>query len=92
MLRRVSTAELARVQARDVRHCLQHVQQIAVNEIRLVADHTSNNDTKVKRAIVTHKQAGMLVDAVSRTDIAKSNKLIADISKPAPGTNHSNAT
>ena len=63
---------------------LQHVMQIAFNETRLATDHTSNNDPKVKRAIVTFKQAGMLVDAVSLTDIAKNNKLIADISKLSP--------
>ena len=39
--------------------------QIPFNEIRLATDHTSNNGTKVKRAIATFKQAGMLVDAVS---------------------------
>ena len=49
--------------------------------MQLATDHTSNNDTKVKRAIVTFKQAGMLVNAVSQTDIAKYSKLIVDISK-----------
>ena len=63
---------------------LQQVAQVAFNEIRLATDHTSNNDTKVKRAIVTFKQAGMLVDAVSLTEIAKNNKLIVDISKISP--------
>ena len=67
---------------------LEQVAQVAFNEIRLATDHTSNNDTKVKRAIVTFKQAGMLVDAVSLTDIANNNKLIVDISKISPW-NHS---
>ena len=63
---------------------LQQVSHVAFNELRLATDHTSNNDTKVKRAIVTFKQAGMLVDAVSLTEIAKNNKLIVDISKISP--------
>ena len=63
---------------------LEHVAQVAFNEIQLATDHTSNNDTKVKRAIVTFKQAGMLVNAVSLTDIANKNKLIVDISKISP--------
>ena len=67
---------------------MEQVAQVAFNEIRLATDHTSNNDTKVKRAIVTFKQAGMLVDAVSLTDIANNNKLIVDISKISPW-NHS---
>ena len=49
---------------------LQQVEEIAFNEIRLATDHTSKNDTKVIRAIVTFKQARTLVDAVSLTDIA----------------------
>ena len=44
---------------------LEQVAQVAFNEIRLATDHTSNNDTKIIRAIVTFKQAGMLVDGVS---------------------------
>ena len=63
---------------------LQQVAQVAFNEIRLATDHTSNNDTKVKRTIVTFRQAGMLVDAVSLTEIAKTNKLIVNISKISP--------
>ena len=63
---------------------LEQVAQVAFNEIRLATDHTSNNDIKVKRAIVTFKQAGMLVNAVSLTDIANQNKLIVDISKISP--------
>ena len=35
------------------------VAQVGLNAIRLAADHTSNNDTKVKRAIVTFKPAGI---------------------------------
>ena len=56
----------------------------AFNEIRLATDHTSNNDTKVIRTIVTFKQAGILVDAISPTEITKNNKLIVDISKISP--------
>ena len=63
---------------------LEHVDHIAFNEIRLATDHTSNNDTKAKRAIVTFKQAGMLVDAVSLKHIANSYKLIVDIEKISP--------
>ena len=66
---------------------LQQVSQVAFNEIRLATDHTSNNDTKVKRAIVTFKQAGMLVDAVSVTEIVRDKKLIVDISKISPWDN-----
>ena len=71
---------------------LEQVAQVAFNEIRLATDHTSNNDPKVKRAIVTFRQAGILVDAVSRTEIAKNNKLIADISNTSPGTTYAHAT
>ena len=60
------------------------VTQVAFNEIRLATDHTSKNDTKVIRAIVTFKQAGLLVDGVSLTHIANENKLIVDISKISP--------
>ena len=63
---------------------LQQVEQVAFNEIRLATDHTSNNDTKVIRTIVTFKQAGILVDAISPTEITKNNKLIVDISKISP--------
>ena len=63
---------------------LHHVAEVAFNEIRLATDHTSKNDTKVKRAIVTFKQAGMLVDAVERKEITRNNKLIVDISKLSP--------
>ena len=62
---------------------LQQVAQVAFNEVRLATNHTSNNDTEV-RAAVTFKQARMLVDAVSLTDIANKNKLIVDISKISP--------
>ena len=63
---------------------LQHVTQVAFNEIRLATDHSRKNDPNVIRAIVSFKQAGMLVDAVSLTDIANNNKLIVDISKISP--------
>ena len=59
---------------------LQQVAQVAFNEQRLATDHTSNNDTKVKRAVVTFKQAGLFVHAVSLAEIAKNKKLIVDIS------------
>ena len=63
---------------------LQQVAQVAFNEIRLATDHTSKNDPNVNRTIVTFKQAGMLVDAVSLTEITESNKLIVDISQFSP--------
>ena len=63
---------------------LNHVEQVAFNEMRLATDHTSNNEPKVIRAIVTFKQAGMLVNAISQTDIVNKNKLIVDISKISP--------
>ena len=44
---------------------LQHVTEIAFNEMQLATDHTSKNEPNVKRAIVTFKQAKMLVGAVS---------------------------
>ena len=63
---------------------LEQVAEVAFNEMRLATDHTSKNDTKVIRAIVTFKQAGMLVDGVSLKHIANENKLIVDISKISP--------
>ena len=71
---------------------LQQVAQVAFNEIRLAADHTSKNDTKVIRAIVTFKQAGLLVDGVSLPHIANENKLIVDISKISRWNYSQNAT
>jgi len=62
----------------------QQIGQVGFNEVRLATDHSSNNDTKVKRAIVTFKQAGMLVDAVSLEHIANSCKLIVDIENISP--------
>ena len=59
----------------------EQITQVPFNEARLAADHTSHNDTKSIRAIVTFKQARMLVDAVSLKDIAENNKLIVDISR-----------
>ena len=63
---------------------LQRVTEVAFNEIRLATDHTSKNEPNVKRAIVTFKQAKMLVDAVSLYEIHKNNKLIVDISTMRP--------
>ena len=65
----------------------EQVPQVAFNEIRLATDHTSRNDTNAIRAIVTFRQAGMLVDGVSLTHIADENKLIVDISKLSPWNN-----
>ena len=59
---------------------LDHVEHIAFNEIQVANDHTSNNDKKVKRTMVTFQQAMQLVDAISDTYIADYNKLIVDIS------------
>ena len=66
---------------------LQQVAQVAFNEVRLATDHTSNNDTKVKWAVVTCKQARILVDAVLLEEIAKNKKLMVDISKISPWDN-----
>ena len=63
---------------------LDQVAHVPFNEVRLATDHTSKNDTKVIRAIVTFKQAGLLVDGVSWTHIANANKLIVGISKISP--------
>ena len=63
---------------------LHHVTEVAFNEIRLATDHTSKNEPNVKRAIVTFKQAKMLVDAVSLDEIHKNKKLIVDISTMRP--------
>ena len=50
---------------------LQHVTEVAFNEIQLATDHTSKNEPNVKRAIVTFKQAKMLVGAVSLDETPK---------------------
>ena len=60
---------------------MEQIKQVGFNEIRLATNHSSNNNTKVRRVIVTFKQASMLVDAISVPDIAKKNMLIVDISK-----------
>lgn len=44
---------------------LQHVTEVAFNEIQLATDHTRKNVPNVKHAIVTFNQAKMLVDAIS---------------------------
>ena len=66
---------------------LQQVAQVAFNEQRLATDHSSRNDTKVRRAVVTFKQAKMLVEAVLREEIVKNKRLIVDISKISPWDN-----
>ena len=63
---------------------LQHVTEVAFNKIQLATDHTSKSEPNVKRAIVTFKQAKMLVDAVSLDEIHKNKKLIVDISTMRP--------
>ena len=60
---------------------LQQVAQVAFNEVRLATDHTSKNEPKVIRAILTFKQALILVNAISLKHIADNNKLIVDIAK-----------
>ena len=50
---------------------LQHVTEVAFNEIQLATDHTSKNKPNVKRAFVTFKQAKMLLGAVSLDEIQK---------------------
>ena len=50
---------------------LQHVTEVAFNEIQLATDHTSKHEPKVKCAIVTFNQANMLVDAISLDEIHK---------------------
>ena len=62
---------------------LDQITQVPFNEVRLATDHTSNNEPSVIRAIVTFKCAMMLVDGISRRQIAESNKLIVDMQKIA---------
>ena len=72
---------------------LQQVPQVAFNENRLANDHTSGNDSKVMRAIVTFRQARILVDQVSLTQIAQKKKSLSSTShKSATGTSWANAT
>ena len=63
---------------------LQQVPQVAFNEHRLATDHTSKNEPNVIRAILTFKQALILVNAISLKHIAENNKLIVDIAKHLP--------
>ena len=58
----------------------QYVGQVAFNEFRLPSDYISKNDPNVMRAIVTFKQAKILVNAISLEELTKKNKLIIDIS------------
>ena len=60
---------------------LDQITQVPFNEVRLATDHTSNNEPSVIRAIVTFKHAMMLVDAISRRQIAESYELIVDMQK-----------
>ena len=62
----------------------EHLKHVGFNEIRLATNHSSNNNTKVRRVIVTFKQASMLVDAISVPLIAKKKMLIVDISELSP--------
>ena len=63
---------------------LEHTAQVAFNEIRLATDHTSRNDSKAIRTIVTFKQAALLVQSISLTQILNKEKLIVDISTIRP--------
>ena len=59
-----------------------YVTQVPFNEMRLPANHTSRNDPYAFfRTIVTFRQAKILVNAVSLTDIANKGKLLIDISQ-----------
>ena len=49
--------------------------------MRLAADHSSGNDAKAHRAIVTFRQARMLLRTVSLEYLVTDNNVIADISK-----------
>ena len=59
----------------------QLVAHVAFNEIRQAANHTDKNYPTCRRANVTFKQAGMLVDAAMLTDIINNNRLTMYISK-----------
>ena len=63
---------------------MQHVTEVAFNEIQLATDHTSTHEPNDKRAIVTCNQAKMLVDAISLDEIHTKKKLIVDISTMRP--------
>ena len=69
-----------------------HITQVPFNEQRLPADHTSNNDLKAIRAIVTFRQAKMLINAVSLRNIADKGKLLIDLQQITPGTPATTAT
>ena len=71
---------------------LQQVAEVAFNEQRLATNHSSRHDTKVRRAVVTFKQAKMLVDAVLREEIANNKGWSSTFRKSAPGTTHAHAT
>ena len=65
---------------------LDQITQVPFNEVRAIVtfkDQPSNNEPSVIRAIVTFKCAMMLVDGISRRQIAESNKLIVDMQKIA---------
>ena len=63
---------------------LDHTAQVAFNEIQWATDHTSRNDSKAIRTIVTFKQAALLVQSISLTQILNKEKLIVDISRIRP--------
>ena len=60
---------------------LRGMTQVAFNEIRLAADHTSRNDRKAARTIVTFRQARMLLSVISLEDLINSNHVVADLSR-----------
>ena len=60
---------------------LDQITQVPFHEVRLATDYTSNNEPSVIRAIVTFKCAMMLVDGISRRQIAESYELIVDMQK-----------
>ena len=88
MLRRESqTLSLLETRLEIYETDLQQVAEVAFNEQRLAANHSSRNDTEVRRAVVTFKQAKMLVEAVLREELIKDKRLIVDVSKISPWHN-----
>ena len=61
---------------------LRDVTQVAFNEMRLAADHTSRNDLRVVRAILTFRQATLLLQHISLQHIS-AGRLIVDVSTKA---------
>ena len=60
---------------------LQEGDQVAFNEQRLPNDHTSHNEPRVNRAIVTFRQAMMLINNVSLKEIYYNKRLVVDVRK-----------